>query len=79
MYVYLFQFLVSASEMHQKSFFFALFSAINESQKKVLMKYFDAINDGTFLSDEQLVKKYFSRTNNVRELFQNFLDAFGPV
>ena len=45
----------------------------------VMIAYFDAINDGTFLSDEQLVKKYFSRTNNVRELFQNFLDAFGPV
>ena len=45
----------------------------------VMTAYFDAINDGTFLSDDVLVRKYFAHTNNVRELINSVLEGFGPV
>ena len=34
-----------------------------------LMSYLEAIQDGTFFSDKELVCQYFSQTDNISELF----------
>ena len=39
-----------------------------------LMSYLDAIQDGTFFSDTELVQKYFVNTNNVKRLFRPYME-----
>ena len=45
----------------------------------VMVAYFEAINDGSFFRDEELVNKYFTHTDNVEGLIKSFLESFGPV
>ena len=40
-----------------------------------MISYFDAISNGTFFDDEELVVKYFGKIENVRDLFSGFFGA----
>ena len=40
----------------------------------VLTSYLDAVQDGTFFGDEELVRHYFTRTDNVKELFRSYIE-----
>ena len=40
-----------------------------------MVAYFDAITNGTFFEDDELVIKYFALTSNVRDLFAKFFES----